>query len=66
VLESKVEDLLAQRTAELQQKEAQLAVLDSKLAAVAARLEALELHKNPALQITAEHSRGDKRGDVMP
>jgi Chaperone of endosialidase len=66
VLEAKVEDLLAQRTAALHQKEAQLAVLDSKLAAVAARLEALELHKNPALQITAEHSRGDRRGDVRP
>jgi hypothetical protein len=57
---------LEKRTAELQQKEAQMAVLESKLEAVAARLEALELHKNPSLQITAEKSRGSTRVDVLP
>ena len=66
VLASKVADLQEQRTAELQQKEAQMAVLASKLAAVAARLEALELRKNPSIQITAENSRGSTRVDVMP
>ena len=33
---------------------------------VAARLEALELQKNPSLQITAEKSLGDQMIDVMP
>jgi trimeric autotransporter adhesin len=68
---------LEQRTAELHQKEAQIAVLEAKVEAlqathayfvetVAARLEALEWRTNPALQITAEQSRGSKRGDVIP
>jgi prefoldin subunit 5 len=57
---------LEKRTAELQQKEAQRAVLASqvedlqaKLASVetvVARLEALEKRMNHALQTTAEHS----------
>jgi hypothetical protein len=64
--EAQMAVLEEKRTAELQQKEAQIAVLASKLEAVAARLEALELHKNPSLQITAEQSRGSKRVDVMP
>jgi hypothetical protein len=68
---------LEQRTAELQQKEAQIAALESKVEdlkathahfveTVAARLEALELRTNPSIQITAEKSRGSKRVDVMP
>jgi len=47
---------LEKRTAEIKQKEAQIAVL-------AARLEALELKQNPSIQITAEKSLGD---NVMP
>ena len=47
---------LEKRTAELKQKEAQIAAL-------AARLEALELRKNPSIRIRAERSLG---GDVMP
>ena len=38
----------------------------ASLAAVAARLEALESRQHPSRQITAEHSRGDTRGDVLP
>ena len=67
---------LEKRTAELKQKEAQLAVLESKVEelkakhayfeTVAARLEALELRQNPAIQITAEKSLIDKMVDVMP
>ena len=55
---------LEKRTAELKQKEAQIAVLASKVEelkakhayfeTVAARLEALELRKNHSIQITAE------------
>ncbi|HEY6365479.1 MAG TPA: hypothetical protein VI585_11885 [Candidatus Binatia bacterium] len=55
---------LEKRTAELKQKEAQLAVLESKVEelkakhvyfeTVVARLEALELRKNHSIQITAE------------
>jgi hypothetical protein len=55
---------LEKRTAELKQKEAQLAVLESKVEeleakqayfeAVAARLETLKLQRNPSIQITAE------------
>jgi hypothetical protein len=52
---------LEQRTAELTQKEKQIAVLESKLdqkdaqiAGLAARLEAVELRQNQPLQITAE------------
>jgi hypothetical protein len=54
---------------ELKQKEAQLAVLESKIEdlkakhayfeTVAARLEALELRNNHSIQITAEKSLGD-------
>ena len=57
---------LEKRTAELKQKEAQIAVLESKVEelkakhayfeTVAARLEALELRKNHSIQITAEKS----------
>jgi hypothetical protein len=58
---------LEQRTAELQQKEAQIAVLEAKVEAlqvthayfvetVAARLEALEQRKPLAIQLTAEKS----------
>ena len=50
---------LEKRTAELKQKEAQMAVLES-------RLEALELRKNHSIQITAEKGLGDKMFDVMP
>ena len=67
---------LEKRTAELKQKEAQMAVLESKVEeltakhayfeTVAARLEALELRKNHPIQITAEKSLGDKMVDVMP
>ena len=55
---------LEKRTAELKQKEAQIAVLQSEVKdlkakhayfeAVAARLERLKLQKNPSIQITAE------------
>jgi Chaperone of endosialidase len=55
---------LEKRTAELKQKEAQIAVLESEVKdlkakhayfeTVAARLEALELRKNHSIQITAE------------
>jgi len=61
---------LEKRTAELKQKEAQIAVLESKVEeltakhayfeTVAARLEALELRRNPSLQITAEQRFGDQ------
>jgi hypothetical protein len=57
---------LERRTAELKQKEAQVAVLESKVeelkakqsnfATLAARLETLELQKNPSIQIAAEKS----------
>jgi uncharacterized protein YsxB (DUF464 family) len=57
---------LEKRTAELKQKEAQIAVLQSEVKdleakhayfeTVAARLEALELRQNPSIQITAEKS----------
>ena len=67
---------LERRTAELRQKEAQMAVLESKVEelkakhayfeTVAARLEALELRKNDSIQITAEKSLGDKTVDKMP
>ena len=63
---------LEKRTAELKQKEAQIAVLESKVEdlkakhayfeTVVARLEALELRKNHPIQITGEKSLGD----VMP
>ena len=43
---------LEKRTAELKQKEAQMAVLES-------RLEALELRQNPSIQLSAEKSLGD-------
>jgi endosialidase-like protein len=59
---------LEKRTAKLKQKEAQLAVLESKVEelrakhayfeTVAARLEALELRQNPSIKITAEKSLG--------
>ena len=52
---------LEKRTAELTQKEKQIAVLESKLdqkdaqiAGLAARLEAVELRQNQPMQITAE------------
>ena len=67
---------LEKRTAELKQKEAQIAVLASKVQeltakqayfeTVAARLEALELRHNHSIQISAEKSLGDKMVDVMP
>jgi hypothetical protein len=50
---------LEKRTAELKQKEARIAILES-------RLEALELRNNHSIQITAEKSRGDKMVDVLP
>jgi ATP-dependent Clp protease ATP-binding subunit ClpA len=67
---------LEKRTAELKQKEAQVAVLESKVEdlkgkhayfeTLTARLEALELRKNPSIHITTEKSLGDKMVDVMP
>jgi hypothetical protein len=60
---------LEKRTAELKQKQAQIAVLESKVEdlkakhayfeTVVARLEGLELRKNQSIQITAEKSLGD-------
>jgi len=50
---------LEKRTVELKQKEAQIAAL-------AARLEALELRQNHSIQIAAEKSLGDKMVDVIP
>ena len=50
---------LEKRTAELKHKEAQIAVLES-------RLEALELRNNHSIQITAGKNLGDKMVDVMP
>jgi uncharacterized protein YsxB (DUF464 family) len=67
---------LEKRTAEIKQKEAQIAVLASKVEeltakqayfeTVAVRLEALELRHNHSIQISAEKSPGDKMVDVMP
>ena len=67
---------LEKRTAELKHKEAQIAVLESKVKdlkakhayfeTVAARLEALELRQNPSIQIAAEKSLGDPMVNVMP
>ena len=67
---------LEKRTAELRQKEAQVAVLQSEVKdlkakhtyfeTVAARLEALELRQNPSIQIAAEKVLGDKMVDVIP
>jgi hypothetical protein len=64
------------RTAELKQREAQMAVLESKVEeleakhayfeTVAARLEALELRQKHSIKITAEKGLGDQRVDVMP
>jgi hypothetical protein len=61
---------LEKRTAELKQKEAQIAVLESKVEelktkhayfeTVAARLGALELRRNPSIQIKAEKSFADQ------
>jgi Chaperone of endosialidase len=50
---------LEKRTEELKQKEAQIAVLES-------RLEALELRNNHSIQITAEKSLGGNIVNVMP
>jgi hypothetical protein len=50
---------LEKRTAELKQKEVQIAVLES-------RLEALELRNNHCIQITAEKSLGGNIVNVMP
>jgi hypothetical protein len=68
---------LEKRTAELKQKEAQIAVLESQVEdlkakhayfveTVAARLEALESPKNHSIQITAKKSLGDNIVDVVP
>jgi len=61
---------LEKRTAELKQKEAQIAVLESEVKdleakqayfeTVAARLKALELRMNPSIRIAAEKSFSDK------
>ena len=61
---------LEKRTAELKQKEAQMAVLASKVEelevkhayfeTVAKRLESLELRQNRSIQLTAEKSFGDQ------
>jgi hypothetical protein len=65
---------LEKRTAELRQKEAQMAVLESKVEeleakhtyfeTVAARLEALELRQKHPIKITAEKGLGDQMVDV--
>jgi hypothetical protein len=67
---------LEKRTVELKQKEAQIAVLESKVEELtakhayfemmAARLEALELRQNPSIQITTEKSLGDPMVNEMP
>ena len=67
---------LEKRTAELKQKEAQLAVLASKVEdleakhayfeTVAARVEALELRQKHSIQITAEKNLGGNIVNVMP
>jgi hypothetical protein len=59
---------LEKRTAELKQKQAQIAVMESKVEELrakqayfeTARLEALELRQNHPIQITAEKSVGDR------
>jgi uncharacterized protein YsxB (DUF464 family) len=61
---------LEKRTAELKEKEAQVAALKSKVEeleakqtyfeTVAARLEALELRQNHSIQLTAEKSLGGR------
>ena len=59
---------LEKRTAELKQKEAQIAELKAKQAyfeTVVARVTALELRQNPSIQITAAKSLGDEI-DVLP
>ena len=50
---------LEKRTAELEQEEAQIAVLES-------RLEALELRNNKSIQITAEKKLGDNIVALTP
>jgi prefoldin subunit 5 len=66
---------LEKRTAELKQKQAQMAALESKVEeleakhtyfeTVVARLEALELRKKHSIQITAERSlSGNSRRDA--
>ena len=67
---------LEKRTAELKQRKAQIAVLQSEVKdlkakhayfeTVAARLEALELRKNHSIQKTDEKSFGDTMADAMP
>ena len=67
---------LEKRTAELKQKEAQLAVLESKVEelkakhayfeTVAARLEALELRNNHSIQTAAEKSLSNEMVELMP
>ena len=68
---------LEKRTAELKQKEAQMAVLESKVErlkakhanfeAVVARLEALELRQNPSIQLSSREKprRQDGRRDAI-
>ena len=61
---------LEKRTAELKQKEARIAVLESEVQdlkakhdyyeTVAARQKSLELRRNPSIQMTAEKSLGDQ------
>ena len=54
---------LEKRTAELKQKEAQIAELQAKQAyceTVAARVEALELRNNQPIQITAEKGLSER------
>jgi Chaperone of endosialidase len=67
---------LEKRTAELKQKEAQIAVLQSEVKdlkakhtyfeTVVTRLEALELRQNHSIQITAEKSLSDQIVEVIP
>jgi nitrate/nitrite-specific signal transduction histidine kinase len=67
---------LEQRTAELREKEARIAVLESTVEelkakqahfeTVAARLEALVLRQNHSVQITTENSLGDTTAQLNP
>ena len=57
---------LEKRTVQISVLESELKQKDAQLAALVKRLEALELQKNPSIQITAEKSLVDKMVNVMP
>ena len=58
--------VLEQRTTELQAKFEALQAMHAHFVETVARLEALELHKNPSIQSTAVKSLGGKMVGVMP